>query len=207
MFHGHLDYFQTPPLGGRPNTKPRDHGISNAHNCWFILFCQVWGSAWIDIHWNSIWSRAWSHMIHTALEVPWPHCMVLEMCWEGLWTIAFGLSKFHGHSSWLVCEVALIITSFDHVNHGEKIATCRCTWSNMWGVGYNEDESNWKEIAYTHRSKHSNLLLELFSIALVTCGKGKLHYCHDVNPLCCLLFFFSFYQILMAWKRGIDKWQ
>ena len=26
MFHGHLDYFQKPPLGGRPNTKPGDHG-------------------------------------------------------------------------------------------------------------------------------------------------------------------------------------
>ena len=26
MGHGHLDYFQKPPLGGRPNTKPGDHG-------------------------------------------------------------------------------------------------------------------------------------------------------------------------------------
>jgi hypothetical protein len=25
MFHGHLDYSQKPPLGGRPNTKPGDH--------------------------------------------------------------------------------------------------------------------------------------------------------------------------------------
>ena len=32
MFHGHLDYFQKPPLGGRPNTKPGDHGTPNAHN-------------------------------------------------------------------------------------------------------------------------------------------------------------------------------
>jgi hypothetical protein len=38
MFHGHLDYFQKPLLGGRPNTKPGDHGISNAHNRWFNLF-------------------------------------------------------------------------------------------------------------------------------------------------------------------------
>jgi hypothetical protein len=30
MFRGHLQYFQEPPLGGRPNTKPRDHGIPNA---------------------------------------------------------------------------------------------------------------------------------------------------------------------------------
>ena len=62
MFHAHLDYFQKPLLGGRPNTKPRDHGTPNAHNRWFILFCHVWGPAWIEIHWNSIWLRARSHM-------------------------------------------------------------------------------------------------------------------------------------------------
>ena len=26
------DYFQKPPFGGRPNTKPEDHGTPNAHN-------------------------------------------------------------------------------------------------------------------------------------------------------------------------------
>ena len=25
-----------------------------------------------------------------------------------LWTYSFGLSQFHGHGSWLVCEVVLI---------------------------------------------------------------------------------------------------
>ena len=33
--------------------------------------------------------------------------MILEVCWDGLWTLSFGLSNFHGHGSWLVCEVAL----------------------------------------------------------------------------------------------------
>jgi hypothetical protein len=37
MFHGHLDYFQKPPFGGRPNTKPGDHRTPNAHNHWCIL--------------------------------------------------------------------------------------------------------------------------------------------------------------------------
>ena len=27
MFHGHLDCFQKPPLGGTPNTKPGDHAL------------------------------------------------------------------------------------------------------------------------------------------------------------------------------------
>ena len=58
MFHGRLDSFQKPPLGGRPNTKLGDRGTPNAHNCWFILFCHVRGPAWIDIHWPSKWLRA-----------------------------------------------------------------------------------------------------------------------------------------------------
>jgi hypothetical protein len=32
LFHGHLHYFQEPPLGGRPNTRPGDHGAPNVHN-------------------------------------------------------------------------------------------------------------------------------------------------------------------------------
>jgi hypothetical protein len=33
--------------------------------------------------------------------------MSLEVCWDGLWTLSFGLSQLHSHGSWLVCEVAL----------------------------------------------------------------------------------------------------
>ena len=65
MFHGHLDYFQNPSLGVRPNTKPGDRGTPNAHNRWFILSYHVWGPRWIEIHYNSIWlgtrSRMTSH--------------------------------------------------------------------------------------------------------------------------------------------------
>jgi hypothetical protein len=43
MFHGHLDYFEKPPLGGRPNTKPGDHGTPKTHNRWIILFYHVCG--------------------------------------------------------------------------------------------------------------------------------------------------------------------
>jgi hypothetical protein len=34
----HFDFFQKPPLGGRPKTKLGDHGTPNAHNRWLILF-------------------------------------------------------------------------------------------------------------------------------------------------------------------------
>ena len=37
--------------------------------------------------------------------------MILEVSWDGLWTLSFGLSLFHGHGSWLVCEAALSYTS------------------------------------------------------------------------------------------------
>ena len=100
--------FQKPPLGGRPNTKPGDHGTLNAHNLWFFLLYHMWGPAWIEIHWNNIWLRAPYMWLHTTLEGPWPHYMTLEVCWNGLWTRSFGLSQFHGHGSWLVCKMAFI---------------------------------------------------------------------------------------------------
>ena len=34
--------------------------------------------------------------------------MILEVCWDGLWTLSCGLSQFHGHGSQVVCEVALV---------------------------------------------------------------------------------------------------
>ena len=58
MFRGHLDYFQQPSLEGRLNTKPGDHGNSNAQIHWFILIYHTW----IEIHRNSIRLRARSHM-------------------------------------------------------------------------------------------------------------------------------------------------
>ena len=43
--------------------------------------------------------------LHTTLEDPWPHYMILEVSWDGLWTLSFGLSQSHGHGSWLMHEV------------------------------------------------------------------------------------------------------
>ena len=33
--------------------------------------------------------------------------MTLEKSWDSLWALSYGLSQFHGHGSWLVCEVEL----------------------------------------------------------------------------------------------------
>ena len=73
----------------------------------YFLLYHMWGPAWIEIHWNNIWLRARYMWLHTTLEGPWPHYMILEVCWNGLWTRSFGLSQFHGHGSWLVCEMTL----------------------------------------------------------------------------------------------------
>ena len=94
-----------PPLGSRPNTKPGDHGTLNAHNCWCILFYHGWGPKWIEIHWNSIWLRDRSHIYDFTLRLR--VCDHTTWIWKWLGT-AFGLPQFHGHSSWLVCEMALI---------------------------------------------------------------------------------------------------
>ena len=116
MFHGHLDYFQKPPLGSRPITKPGDHDTPKAHNRWFIIIYHVRGPTWIETHWSSIWLRARSHMTShytrrsvTTLESPWPHYMILKVCWDGLWTIFFwALTIAWSRALSLVCEVALL---------------------------------------------------------------------------------------------------
>jgi hypothetical protein len=53
--------------------------------------------------------------LHTTLEGLWPHYMISEACLDGLWTLSFGVSQFHGHGSWLVCEVALKLITSDHL--------------------------------------------------------------------------------------------
>ena len=83
--HAHLDYFQKPSLEGRSNTDPGDHGTLNARNWWFVLFYHVWGPAWIDVHWNSIWLRVRDHTTWWFWRCT---------CWDGLldtffWALTF----------------------------------------------------------------------------------------------------------------------
>ena len=114
MFLDHLDYFQKPPLGGRPNTEPGDHGTLNAHNRWFILFYHVRGSTWIEIHKNCMGLRARSHM---TFHYTWGSVTTLrdlEVSWDNIWTLCFGLLQFHNHGSWLMCEVAI---SYGYLKH------------------------------------------------------------------------------------------
>ena len=36
--------------------------------------------------------------------------MSMDVSWDNLWTLSFGLSQFHGRGSCLVCEMALSIS-------------------------------------------------------------------------------------------------
>ena len=33
-----------------------------------------------------------------------PNFGLIEVCWDGLWTLFFGLLQFRGHSIWLICN-------------------------------------------------------------------------------------------------------
>jgi hypothetical protein len=47
----------------------------------------------------NFWLRTRSHVTS--------HYTILEVCWDGIWTLSFGLSQLYGHGFWLVCEVAM----------------------------------------------------------------------------------------------------
>ena len=115
MFHGHLDYFQKPLLGGRSNTKPGDHGTLNPHNCWFILFYHVWIPAWIEINWNSIWLRA----CHMASHYTWGSVTTLDG-FGGvlgrpldtfLWALTISWSRLLAHV-WSGLYICMYMTTF-----------------------------------------------------------------------------------------------
>ena len=103
-----LGLFQKPPLGGRLNTKPRDHGTPDAHESQPLVYsikCEnPHDQKPIEITFGRGSGRIW---LHTTLEGLWPQVHDFGVCWDGLWTLSCGLSQFHGYSSWLVCEVAL----------------------------------------------------------------------------------------------------
>ena len=92
MFHDHLDYLSKSLLGGRSNTKSRDHGILHAHNCWFILFIMCDDPREKIVNEIAFGWRPSHIWLHTTLEGPWRHYMILEVSWDGLWTLCWALT-------------------------------------------------------------------------------------------------------------------
>ena len=71
MFHGHLVYFQEPPLGGRPNTNHREtmalRTLTTVRLLYFIM-CEdphEWEFSEIVVGWGP--GHIW---LHTTLEAP-----------------------------------------------------------------------------------------------------------------------------------------
>jgi hypothetical protein len=153
-----LDYFQKPPLGGRPNTKQGDHGIPNAHNRRIIPFYHMWEPAWIKIHWNSIWLRVQSHM---NSHYTWGSETTLHDFWRCVGTafehFSFGLSHFHGHGSSLVCEVAPL-----HIYMMRGREFCNSNFQSLFLTCHPKKEWKWKALSEDHISmidyqKHDSL--------------------------------------------------
>ena len=109
----------------------------------------------------------------------WPHYMILEVRWDGLWTLSFGLSQFHGHGSWLVCEVAVIHNQhYIHILY--KLVTNlqmydRGTWVcneipaiRWYGIDFKVRRAN---ITFFYQAKH---VLTLFRYITMFCGTDNI---------------------------------
>ena len=42
--------------------------------------------------------------------------MISEVIWDSLRTLSYGLSQFHGHNSWLMCEVTLSVSKSNRLH-------------------------------------------------------------------------------------------
>jgi hypothetical protein len=90
-------------------------------------FYHVWGPAWLEIYWNSIWLRVQSHM---TSHYTWGSMTTIHdfegVLGQPLDTFFWAL-KNSGHDSWFVCEVALRSKA---KTYSQKLATS--PWSIKW---------------------------------------------------------------------------
>ena len=135
MFHDHLDNFQKPPLGGRPDTKPpRDHATPNSHDRRFTLVYRVWGLTRIEKSSKKAFGWGPGHVrLHTTtLEAPWPHYMMFEgVLRRPFGHVLSGSHHFHGHGPRLAREAApkeMVV----YTTGPENMATKWLGWGQSW---------------------------------------------------------------------------
>ena len=118
----------------------------------FFFSLHVWGPPWIEVHWKSIWLRAQLHMTsHYTWGLVTTH-MILEVPWDGLWTLFFGLSQFHGHGSWLVCEVTLSYIKEVHMLvHNFSSSQGYCRQQLLWRIRWENNEKKCLELEFSKR--------------------------------------------------------
>ena len=89
--------------------------------------------------------------------------MILEVSWGGLGTLSFGLSQFHGHGSWVVCDVTLgrlrLINGYVVECDKKKILTILCAALFMVFSGTNNSEFHcaitfhYRSLFFTNKSQ------------------------------------------------------
>ena len=96
---------------------------------------------------------------------PRPHYMILEACWDGLWTLSFRLSQTHGHDSWLVCEVAL--SWINQLRVPDKLHIDAQTFEYKRGKNDTNGFWGWPKYIYIHNPCEVKPLQS--SLAIVFC--------------------------------------
>ena len=67
------------------------HTLTTADLFYFIMCEDPHEWKFIDIAFGWGLGHIW---LHTTLEGPWPHYMILEVSWDSRWTLSFGLSHY-----------------------------------------------------------------------------------------------------------------
>jgi hypothetical protein len=95
--------------------------------------------------------------LHTKIEGPWPHYMILEVCWDGLWALSFGLSQFCGHGSWIVCELALS-SSVNRLHHKclpwPHSSPVSSAWATLISMLTNPPNIEWEPLVFLIAHPH-----------------------------------------------------
>ena len=107
------------PTQNRETMAPR--ALTTIDLFYFIMCEDPHEHKFIEIAFNWGPGHTW---LHTMLEGPWQHYMILEVCWDSLGTLHFGLSQFHGHGAWLVFEVTLRFTMVTALGRCALITYC-----------------------------------------------------------------------------------
>ena len=148
MFHGHVDCFQKPTLEGRLNTKlwGRQHSKISKPLNGYIWSCIE--NAWVEMIERAFcWGR--SHIwLHTTLEDLLLQSMVMEVSWDGIGTLSFGLSQSPGHTRGLVTTIlgygsvlgrhwdtffwALTISRSHLRTQDNKSIVTEVSWDGLW---------------------------------------------------------------------------
>jgi hypothetical protein len=109
-FHGHWIIFKTHILEVSLTENQKTIAFWKSTTIGLLYFIMWEDPVWIGTHSNRIWLRASSHM---TSHYTWGSMTKMQDFRSALGlplNTSFGLSQFHGHGSWDICEMALRAT-------------------------------------------------------------------------------------------------